>query len=91
VAGVDISLLASGLVIGAVWLWKRRPWGYVLATILNVSNTVYMLVLTIGSYTQAKAGIEGAFATIPLWVFLGMACLAASLVLLGNISERELL
>ena len=89
VAGVDIAFLASSLVTGAVWLQKQRPWGYVLATILNVSNTIYMLVLTVGYLNQAMAGVEGATATIPLWIFLGIACLAASLVLLGNVQSES--
>ena len=85
VAGMDMLLLASGMLLGAVWLWKRRPWGYLVATILNVSVAIYMLVLTVGSFTQAMVGVEGATALIPLWVFLGIASLVASLILLGNL------
>jgi hypothetical protein len=88
VAGMDILLLASGMLLGAVWLWKRQPWGYVIAAILNVNFTIYALVLAIGSYTQAMAGVEGAAASIPLWIFLGVMCLAASLILLGNLQQQ---
>jgi hypothetical protein len=89
VAGMDMLLLASGMLLGAVWLWKRQPWGYVVATILNVNFTIYALVLAVGSYTQATAGVEGAAASVPLWIFLGMACLASSLILLGNLQPAK--
>ena len=56
VAGMDMLLLASGMLLGAVWLWKRQPWGYVVATISNVNFTIYALVLVVGSYTQSMAG-----------------------------------
>jgi hypothetical protein len=89
VAGVDISVLGSGMVLSAIWLWKRQPWGYVVATTLNVSFAIYALVLTMVSWTQAMAGVEGAAAQIPLWIFLGIACLIASLVLLVNLQPAN--
>jgi uncharacterized Tic20 family protein len=88
VAGLDMLLLASGMLLGAVWLWKRRPWGYVIAAISNLNFTIYALVLAVGSYIQVRAGVEGAAAEIPQWIFLGMACLTASLVLLRNLQPR---
>lgn len=33
VFALDLSLVVPVLVLGAIWLWKRRPWGYVLAAI----------------------------------------------------------
>jgi len=29
VFALDLSLLVPPLVLGAVWLWQRRPWGYI--------------------------------------------------------------
>jgi hypothetical protein len=89
VAGIDISLLGSGLVLGAVWLWKRQPWGYVIAAILNISFAIYALVLTVVSLMQAMAGVEGAAAEAPFWIFLGMACLASSVILLMNLQPSK--
>ncbi len=84
VATLDLSLVVSGLVLGAIWLWKRRPWGYVLAVMFNVKGFTYTLVLTVGSLLQANAGIEGTAALVPLWIFLGIACLISSMILLRN-------
>jgi hypothetical protein len=89
VAGIDISLLGSGLVLGAVWLWKRRPWGYVIVVILNISFAIYALVLTVVSFMQAMAGVEEAAAEAPFWIFLGIACLTSSVTLLVNLQPAN--
>ena len=90
IAAADLSLFASAIWLGAVWLWKRRPWGYVLATIMNVSGALYTLVLLVGSLVQAAAGAEGAMSLVPLWAFLSLACLAASVALLWNLRPATL-
>lgn len=89
VAALDLSLVVPGLVLAAIWLWKHRPWGYVLAAMFNVKGATYTLVLTAGSLYQANAGIEGAADLVPLWVFLGVASLIASVLLLRNMQSTE--
>ena len=85
---LDLSLVVPFFVLGAVWLWKRQPWGYVLGAILNVKGAVYMLALTAVSVSAAKAGFPEAAAQVPIWGFLLVGSLVASLFLLGNLSPR---
>jgi hypothetical protein len=89
VAGLDFALLASGMLLGGILLWRRSPWGCVVAAMINISTAVYMLVLVMGLYTQAMAGLEGAATEIPLYGFLGVVCLIASLVLLRNLRPAD--
>lgn len=86
---LDLTLLVPALVLGAVWLWHHRPWGYVLASILVVKGTLYTLVLTVSSLAAANAGILYAAAETPLWIMLTFAGLVASGMLLVNMKERE--
>jgi len=86
IPALDLSLLVPILVLGAAWLWKRQPWGYVLAAMSIVKGAVYTLVLTVVSLWAANAGVPGASAEIPLWLFLTTAGLIASLFLLGNLN-----
>ncbi|MFZ5753138.1 MAG: hypothetical protein ACOY3J_02760 [Bacillota bacterium] len=74
--------------MGAIWLWKRRPWGYVLAVMFNVKGFIYTLVLTAGSLLQANAGIEGTAALVPLWIFLSIACLISFMILLRHMKNQ---
>jgi hypothetical protein len=87
VFALDLSLLIPVFVIGAIWLWRRQPWGYVLATISIVKGTTYTLVLTVVALWSGIDGAPGAMSEIPLWFVLTIAGLVASLLLLGNLNQ----
>jgi hypothetical protein len=89
VFALDLSLVVPFLILGAIWLWKRRPWGYVLAAMLNVKGAVYMLALAGVSVVAAQAGFTEATAELPLWGLLGLGFLVASLFLLGNVKSAQ--
>jgi hypothetical protein len=46
ISALDLSLAVPFGLLGAVWLWKRQPWGYVLAVMWNVKGAVYMAALS---------------------------------------------
>jgi hypothetical protein len=89
VFALDLSLLVPVLVLGAIWLWKRQPWGYVLGAILNVKGAIYGLALTAMSVSAVMAGLPEASALIPMWLVFTVACLIASLFLLGNLEPAH--
>lgn len=45
IAAVDLSFMVSLLIPAAYWLWRRRPWGFVLAVMLFVQGTIYLAML----------------------------------------------
>ncbi len=85
VFALDLSLLVPGLILGSIWLWQRRPWGYILAGMFLVKGTVYTLVLTVGSFAAARAGITSAASEAPLWIILTVAGGAFSLLFLSRL------
>jgi hypothetical protein len=87
VPALDLSLVVSWLILGAVWLWSRRPWGYVISAIMIVKGTVYTLVLTVVTVSAVRSGFSGP-EEIAIWGFLCAGFLLASLVLLRNINEK---
>ena len=89
VGGLDMWLLVSSLVLGAVLVWRRRSWGYIVATIANLSCGLYMLVLTVVSFTEADTGVNGALAELPVWVVVFLGCLASSLILLRGLPRTS--
>lgn len=89
VYALDLSLLVPFLVLGAIWLWQRRTWGYVLGIILNVGGATYALALIAMSGFGLRAGVAGAGELIPVWAVLGVGSLVASLVLLGNLEPVQ--
>jgi hypothetical protein len=89
VFALDLSLVVPWFVLGGIWLWQRRPWGYVLATILNVKGTVYMLALSAVTVSAVRAGASEDLAQVGLWGTIGFGSLIASLVLLGNLEPTK--
>lgn len=87
VAALDLSLQVPFLALGAIWLWKRQPWGYVLAATMMIADTVYMVVLLAFSPFAVKAGVPGAWDFAPLWAVLFVGCLVSSGFLLGNMQS----
>lgn len=88
VFALDLTLVVPLFILGGIWLWNRKPWGYVLGVIANVKGVLYMLVLVLGTIFTGELGIPGTMAQLPLWIGLGVASLLASVVLLGNMKSK---
>lgn len=86
IAALDLSLVVPVALLGAVWLWRDEPWGYVLAVIWSVKGTVYMVVLIAATLSGLWMGTSGAWELLPLWGAIGVGCGAASRVLLSHLS-----
>ncbi len=83
VFALDLTLLVPWLVIGALWLMKRQPWGVVIAGILSVKGPLYTLVLMVNTVLTMQAGM-GTGAELPLWITLTVLGLIASILFYGN-------
>lgn len=88
VFALDLTLLIPWPVLGAVWMMKRKPWGYVIAGILNVKGPLYTLVLAINSILVVRAGISET-SELPLWGTLTALGLIASVIFYGNLKWKE--
>lgn len=89
VFALDLSLVVPWFALGAIWLWQRRPWGYVLATILNVKGAVYMLALSAVTVSAVRAGASDNLGQVGIWGTIGLGSLVASLLLLGNVEPAD--
>ncbi len=88
VFALDLTLLIPWLILGARWLMKRRPWGYVIAGILNVKGTLYTLVLGVNSILVVNAGISET-SELPLWGTLTVLGLITSVLFYVNMSPEN--
>jgi len=89
VFALDLSLVVPWFILAAVLLWQRRPWGYVLATLLNVKGAVYMLALSAATVSGVQRGVSEDLSQLGLWAFIGVGSLIASVVLIGNLEQPE--
>jgi hypothetical protein len=86
---IDLSLLVPFFALGAIYLWRRQPWGYALGIIINVSGATYTLALAGMGLTADKSVVAGASTLVPLWLSLTLASLAASLIMLRNMKPMD--
>lgn len=77
VFALDLILLVPWLVVGALWLMKRQPWGYVIAGIINVKGPLYTFILLVNTALVTRAGLGGE-GELPLWATLTVLGLIAS-------------
>ena len=91
VYALDLAVLAPAFLVAGVLLWRRVPWGAVLAAAVNVSGAVYLAVLWAVGGFQADAGIADRTWASPVAIGSTLLCLAAALVLLvpGRRSRME--
>ena len=88
VYALDMGVLAPAFLIAGVMLWRRMPWGSVLAVAVNASGAAYLAVLWAVGGFQADAGIAGTSWLSPVAVGSTLACLLATLALLVRPGDR---
>ena len=67
VAALDMTLMVPALVTGGVLLWRRRPWGYVIAAAAGIQASLYLLVLSVNSVVSISRSIVAAPGELPIW------------------------
>jgi hypothetical protein len=71
VYATDLALLMPAIVLAAVLLWRRRPWGYVLSAVLMVKGLTYPLALIAMSVIGTWDPLTPAYAFF--WVLSAVA------------------
>ena len=84
VAALDLTLLVPGLIAGGVLLWRRRPWGYVLAPIASIQAALYLAVLSVNSVVAIRRGLTTSPGELPIWGALALVTSAFATILLTN-------
>ena len=82
VYALDMGVLAPAFVIAGVLLWRRVPWGAVMAVAINASGAAYLTVLEFVGGFQADTGIDGKTWASPTAIGAVLLCLSATVVLL---------
>jgi len=90
VFATDLSVLIPAIVLGAILLWKKRNWGYILSTIMMVKATTYGTgFIIMCGITYYDIGVLDTM--LPLWIFLTLGCLLSLIALLRNLKTDKIL
>lgn len=89
VFALDFTLLIPVFLLGGIWLWKGKAWGYVLASISMVKGATYTLVMSVVSIFASRSETQGASSEWPFWTLLTMGSLVAAIYLLNKLPARQ--
>jgi hypothetical protein len=89
VAALDLSLMVPALTIGGVLLWRRAPWGFVLAAIASIQGALYLFVLSVNAIVVIRRGLANAPGELPLWGPLTLLMMTIALMLWTNIRRER--
>ncbi len=89
VPALDLTLVVPWLVLGGVWIWQEKPWGYIISSVMTVKGILYMLTLTGASLSAVQAGFLEAGVEVPLWGTLGLGFLVSGIVLGVNSRKKK--
>jgi len=89
VAALDMTLMVPALVTGGVLLWRRRPWGYVIAAAAGIQASLYLLVLSVNSVVSISRSIVAAPGELPIWGTLMVLTFTATVWLVRACDARK--
>jgi hypothetical protein len=81
VAALDLCLMVPALACGGVMLWRRRPAGYLVATVAAIQGALYLLVLSVNAAIAIRRGVAAAPGELPIWAPLTLFTTFAAVVL----------
>jgi hypothetical protein len=84
VAIMDLTLIVPPVLLGAVYLWQKKIWGYIVAGMINIMGVIYLVLLIVGTAGMYISG-EGTLELLWLWGVLFVGCLISSLLLIWNL------
>ncbi len=85
VAALDLSLMVPVLTLGGVLLWRREPWGYVVAAIASIQTALYLFVLSFNAIVLIRRGLADAPGELPIWGPLTILTTTVACVLWANV------
>lgn len=88
VAAMDLSFMAPTMLIGAVLLWRRSAWGYVIAAIVITQGATYTAGLTVASIVGGLRGVAGSMEQAPVWGIWTLVGAASTAALLWRLAPR---
>lgn len=78
VFALDLGLIVPLAVLAAAWLWRQRPWGFVLAGLVLIKASTMGLALLAMTVFSVLDGQQVSAGTVVPWVLLAVGSLSMS-------------
>jgi hypothetical protein len=89
VAALDLSLMVPALSVGGVLIWKRMPWGFVVAALASIQGALYLFVMCVNSVVVIQRGIVRAPGELPIWAPMTIFTATVALLVLTSIQPER--
>jgi hypothetical protein len=87
VAALDLSLMVTVLVTGGILLWRRRPWGIVVAALASIQGALYLFVLSVNTLVLIGRGLAEPPGELSIWGPLTLVTSAAAATLIWSMND----
>lgn len=84
VYALDLGLIVPLSLVGAIWLWRRTAWGYILSGCVLVKAAAMGLALLAMTWFTLRAGLPGEVELTAAWALIAASGLGLSVWFLGH-------
>jgi hypothetical protein len=88
VFALDLTIIVPWMLVGAIWLWQRQAWGYVVGVIMTMKAATYGLVLVTSTLYAALLGTWDSL--FPFYAFVFLGGMVSVWLLLGNMQAKHI-
>jgi hypothetical protein len=89
IQGLDLGFVVPTAILGGVLLIRRRPFGYLLASVMVVKGITMLTALTAMIIGQLLAGVSMGIVEIAMFPLFNLVGIFAFYLILKNVKERE--
>jgi hypothetical protein len=88
VYALDLTMVFPTLVVAGYWLWQRKSWGFMLATVMLFKAAAYGLVLCSGTILLMLRSVDRD-PLLPFYLFITIGGLTGLVVLLRSLQLND--
>jgi hypothetical protein len=83
----DLGLIMPTAFLSGILLWKQRPWGYLLASIVLVKGFTMLLAVSAMAVNMIRVGVQVSIGELIMFPILAIIDIGMTVTLLKNVSE----
>ncbi len=87
IQALDLGLIMPAAFLSGTLLWKQRPWGYLLASVVLVKGVTLLLAVSAMAFNMILAGVQVSIGEVIMFPALALVGIGMTIALLKNVSE----
>ena len=87
IQALDLGLIMPTAFLSGLLLWKQRPWGYLLASIVLVKGFTMLLAVSAMAFNMMRTGMQVSIGESIMFPILALIDIGMTVALLRNVSQ----